>query len=228
MSGLTHIFMPTVLYQLRLPEAARSILALALSFEETGLTASNDELMEKLGKGRATITNAITILEKAELVIIENRQSKYRKLKINRDLLTKNLVSSNPQLTKILAGRTDLLTKILGSTYQKPSNGTKGTEDNTNTGFCFVLRSGKSWQLPIGKLEEYRRAYSGIDIESELQKAGQWLIDNPAKRKTAGGMPKFLNGWLGRAKPQGDNGGLIPTREVTEAEADELLKGMTP
>jgi uncharacterized damage-inducible protein DinB len=30
----------------------------------------------------------------------------------------------------------------------------------------------------------------------------QWLRDNPAKRKTASGMPRFINSWLSRIEPK--------------------------
>ncbi len=71
----------------------------------------------------------------------------------------------------------------------------------TTTNFVFVLKTCEHWQLPQAKLDQYRRTYPGKDIGAELRKAGQWLIDNPKRRKTKRGMPKFLNGWLSRCGP---------------------------
>ena len=89
--------------------------------------------------------------------------------------------------------------------------------------FSFVLKSGELWNLTKVKLDEYRQTYNGsLDIEGELRKAGQWLSDNPSKRKTVKGMPRFLGGWLSRAKPE--DRWTIGTRELSEAEADELFE----
>jgi hypothetical protein len=101
--------------------------------------------------------------------------------------------------------------------------------------YTFVLNNGNEWTLPPGKIDEYRQAFPRLDVESELRKAGQWLIDNPARRKTAKGMLRFLSGWLGRAKTtdsnsrerdKGREAGFLDsqTREATPEEADEFLR----
>lgn len=57
----------------------------------------------------------------------------------------------------------------------------------------------KTWGLTSAKLAEYVETYTGIDVEAEIRKALQWCRDNPAKRKTARGMPAFLTNWLNSA-----------------------------
>ncbi len=61
----------------------------------------------------------------------------------------------------------------------------------------------KTWRLTEMKFHEYQESYPFMDILAECKKALQWLRDNPAKRKTARGMPKFLGGWLSRANDTG-------------------------
>jgi hypothetical protein len=63
--------------------------------------------------------------------------------------------------------------------------------------------NGQTWTLAGSKLDEWSSAYPHLDVEAELRKARQWLIDNPPKRKTLRGMPRFLNGWLSRAQDSG-------------------------
>jgi hypothetical protein len=65
----------------------------------------------------------------------------------------------------------------------------------------FILKNGSDWPLPDGKMEQYQTTYPDVKVEQELRKAAQWLIDNPGRRKTAKGMCRYLNSWLGRAKP---------------------------
>jgi hypothetical protein len=55
----------------------------------------------------------------------------------------------------------------------------------------------KEWILPATKLAEWSEAYPDLDVLAEMRKARQWCVDNPTRRKTARGMTKFLNGWLG-------------------------------
>ncbi len=60
------------------------------------------------------------------------------------------------------------------------------------------------------KLAEYRQAFPGVDALSECRKALQWCLDNPIRRKTFGGMPKFLGSWLGRAQDRVGMKGGVP------------------
>jgi hypothetical protein len=71
------------------------------------------------------------------------------------------------------------------STYEFPTRGKRRT-----------------YTLPLAKLDEYLESFPGLDVHRELTKAVQWCRDNEARRKTAGGMPKFIGSWLGRACDQ--------------------------
>ncbi|NOX54233.1 MAG: hypothetical protein GXP27_07275 [Planctomycetes bacterium] len=66
-------------------------------------------------------------------------------------------------------------------------------------------RSGPHWHLTRAKLREYQECYPSLDVLAEARKALQWIRDNPARRKTARGMPRFLTNWLNRAleRPRG-------------------------
>ncbi len=96
----------------------------------------------------------------------------------------------------------DLTAKINGNHSMQRSNSTKQhTTSVANTSFSFILKDSTSWTLPQAKFDEYQTTYPKMDIGIQFRKAAQWLQDNPAKRKTAKGMTRFLGGWLGRAKP---------------------------
>lgn len=55
-----------------------------------------------------------------------------------------------------------------------------------------------SWPLRPSKVAEYAAVYPNLDVLDECRHARQWIVDNPNKRKTYGGMPGFLTRWLGR------------------------------
>ena len=58
-------------------------------------------------------------------------------------------------------------------------------------------------QIAASKAAEYRATFSGVDVDAELAKAAQWLRDNPSRRKTAKGLPRYLFAWLERAQNRG-------------------------
>lgn len=65
---------------------------------------------------------------------------------------------------------------------------------------------GRTFVLTQGKLAEYARTFAEGDeqaVARELRVARQWLVDNPARRKSSGGMPAFLTRWLARANDRG-------------------------
>jgi hypothetical protein len=62
------------------------------------------------------------------------------------------------------------------------------------------------WDVAAEDLVEWKTAFPSIDIEAECRKALVWTKANPARRKTARGMPAFLVGWFGRTQNQGRNG----------------------
>lgn len=66
--------------------------------------------------------------------------------------------------------------------------------------FPCVGRGPTEWPLTEAKLAEYRESFPGIDVLSECRKARQWCIDNPANRKTFGGLPAFLTRWFSKSQ----------------------------
>lgn len=62
----------------------------------------------------------------------------------------------------------------------------------------------KSWDLTEAQLAKWTDSYRpGLDVLTECRKAQNWLDANPARRKTASGMPKFIVNWLNRAVDRG-------------------------
>ncbi len=61
-----------------------------------------------------------------------------------------------------------------------------------------TLNDGTEWVCPLADYEEYRRLYPGVDIDKAFREMRAWCKSNPAKRKTARGIKRFVNGWLSR------------------------------
>lgn len=60
-----------------------------------------------------------------------------------------------------------------------------------------------SWFLPVRVVAILRSAFPSLDVMAEARKAAAWCALNPANRKTANGMTRFLNGWMTRAQNNG-------------------------
>ena len=64
----------------------------------------------------------------------------------------------------------------------------------------FTLSDGSLWKPTVSKVQEWQGTFPVMDLDAQLRLAGQWLKDNPAKRKTERGMHRFLFAWLERAQ----------------------------
>ena len=64
----------------------------------------------------------------------------------------------------------------------------------------FRLRTGETWKLSEQLINTFRTFYKESEIRDNCRMAAVWLETNPARRKTAAGMPNFLGAWLARAR----------------------------
>lgn len=82
-------------------------------------------------------------------------------------------------------------------------NDNDNVNDNNNdiqeeSAINIILASGKLYNVPIADIENFKKAYPNISVESELMKAASWCRSNPKNRKTEKGINRFINGWLSR------------------------------
>lgn len=60
------------------------------------------------------------------------------------------------------------------------------------------LNDGTVWRPTVSMYEEYKRLYPSVDIDQEFRNMRGWCIGNPAKRKTSGGIKRFVTNWLSK------------------------------
>ena len=80
-------------------------------------------------------------------------------------------------------------------------------EPDQETFIQIVLNDGTFYPVTLQDVEEFRQYYPAVDVESEIRKVAAWSKNNPTKRKTRGGVRKFINGWLSRAQDKGGSSG---------------------
>lgn len=82
--------------------------------------------------------------------------------------------------------------------------GREGKGDHQGTEGMVVMEfqvAGKSgpYRLTERQIAEWQALYPGLDILQESKKAKAWVTANPGRKKTLGGMPRFLANWFNRA-----------------------------
>jgi hypothetical protein len=63
--------------------------------------------------------------------------------------------------------------------------------------------AGEAVPITDADVEDYSNTYPAVDVPQEFRKIRRWLLDNKSKRKTSGGMRKFVNSWLAREQDKG-------------------------
>lgn len=78
-----------------------------------------------------------------------------------------------------------------------------------------ILNTGAIWRPTVSQYEEYVRLYPAVDVDAEFRKIRAWCIGNPKKRKTKGGITRFVNSWL--SKEQDKSSGTVKGSAYMEA-----------
>lgn len=72
------------------------------------------------------------------------------------------------------------------------------------------------WVLTAAQVAAWGTQFPGVDVLAEARQALAWIEANPARRKTARGMPRFLVSWLLRAsqRPRPTSRGVAPASDT--------------
>jgi hypothetical protein len=68
-----------------------------------------------------------------------------------------------------------------------------------------VVKDAEGFNVPEGLLVAWAKAYPAVDVEAEIKRAFAWTVANPSKAPRKN-FARFLNGWVGRAKPSKPTG----------------------
>lgn len=69
--------------------------------------------------------------------------------------------------------------------------------------FPTVGKGGQVWRLTQRQIDDWSALFPALDVLAEARAALAWCVANPGRRKTTGGMPTFLVGWLNRSQDKG-------------------------
>lgn len=90
---------------------------------------------------------------------------------------------------------------------------------------ALLLNDGTTWKPTVSLYEEYKRLYPGVNIDQEFRNMRGWCISNPSKRKTLGGIKRFVTNWLSKEQNRGRQGRSFDTRHMSTEEYMQATQG---
>lgn len=60
------------------------------------------------------------------------------------------------------------------------------------------LNDGTEWRPTTEEFNEYIRLYPSVDIKQQFASMRGWSLGNPTRKKTAGGVKRFVTSWLSK------------------------------
>lgn len=87
---------------------------------------------------------------------------------------------------------------------------------------------GEEYPVTQSQIDEWQEVYPAVNCLAETKQAKLWLKANPAKRKTYGGMAKFLNSWMSRQQNKGGSSVAPPAASPRPSHRNEMPKPDRP
>lgn len=76
-----------------------------------------------------------------------------------------------------------------------------------------------TWEITDDEFAVLSAAFPDLNIAQEIKRAWAWVKSSPGNRKTAKGMMRFLNGWMGRNQNRGGASKPMPVESFAERDA---------
>lgn len=80
------------------------------------------------------------------------------------------------------------------------------SEQHEQAVITLLLNTGEEYPIVQSNVNEWAELYPAVDIIQELRNMKGWLITNQRKRKTKGGILRFVNSWLAKKQDKGGTG----------------------
>ena len=74
---------------------------------------------------------------------------------------------------------------------------------STPAAVSLILNDGSLYDVSERDVEQWSKLYPNVDVLQQLRNMAGWCDGNPTKRKTRGGVRRFITSWLAREQDKG-------------------------
>ncbi|MBS9903220.1 ATPase [Vibrio alginolyticus] len=132
---------------------------------------------------------------------------------------------SNRENSQILGSgtSTDSINRSKPYTNKQISDAPSELEASEPPVICLPTnRKDQFYEVSTTQVMEWKQTYPAVNVLEQLRKMKVWSDSNPRKRKTLGGMVRFITAWLGREQDKGRY--LAPEQQPqqTKSDGDEI------
>lgn len=162
------------------------------------------------------------VLEKANAKA-KNGEKGGIKLKANGKQTESKPKSSKKQTASYIEGEVEREVEEEIEDIIPPSEVRAEPEAASTPPVCRIILNDKSlYPVYQADVDKWAVLYPAVDILAELRKMAGWCDANPQKRKTKGGIQRFINSWL--AKEQDRGGNSKPKKDGYTSGVDRLAE----
>lgn len=89
-----------------------------------------------------------------------------------------------------------------------------------------ILNDKTEFDVYQADVDKWQELYPAVDVLCELRKMAGWCDANPKRRKTRGGVQKFITNWLAKEQDKGGNyrQPATPVKQTKAAELDDFYR----
>ena len=152
---------------------------------------------------------------------IRNQKSKYPECPSNlQEKENLHEKESDCEQLQSIENNCNQLQSIVFNCPRNPIQSESNPNQNQNTNICseqnsseqyepavitLLLNTGEEYPITQSNVNEWAELYPAVDIIQELRNMKGWLITNQRKRKTKGGILRFVNSWLANKQDKGES-----------------------
>lgn len=109
---------------------------------------------------------------------------------------------------------------------EKPKAPPKSIEPSEPPVITLLLNTGDEYPITQSDIAAWMELYPAVNVLQELRNMKGWCNSNPKKRKTAGGIKRFINSWLAKEQNKGGTPGYNgPINQNSGSKVEQFAAG---
>lgn len=168
---------------------------------------SLDTWAERWGWNKSATRRFLKMLQSDSMILLKNETQTTRLTVCNYESYQEVRNASETQVKrKRNADETQMTPNEQVNKLTREQEENTGADANAPLPVVTIQTNDKQ-EYPITQniIDTMQELYPAVNVAQEFRNMKAWSISNPSKRKTWGGMMRFVNGWLAREQNKGGN-----------------------